>query len=290
MERPEIARRVFFGVIAGAVCAAGILLLLRPRPLPVLRHMPKPAAVLITPAGPLAGVTVVLDPGHGGEDSGAVCGSLFESALTYRTATEVAASLRGQGATVVYTVRSRQLDPALASLEPLPARPSDAVLSATNQPLRLRRSPEPLWLRAATARTIWNQRSRQDPDAGRDVFFLSLHYDESPAAGISGSIVCVDRRVSQVPAFARVLAREMMVGNFGRGTDFRGIRGLSGRKLGVLNPDYNPVLEKALLEMATLSNPQDALQASDPAWREEIARRITDAVIIVHQQPLKKNL
>lgn len=227
---------------------------------------------------------MILDPGHGGEDPGAVCGPLSEAALTYRTAAEVAAKLRERGADVVFTVRSRELAPSLAVTEPPAVRPTDAVLVSTNQPLHLRHSPEPLWQRAATAQRLWSQRRRRDRNASRDVFFLSLHYDESAVVGVSGSVVCVDRRVSPVPAFARMLAREMMAGHFGRVTDFQGIQGLSGRKLGVLDPEYNPVPEKALLEMATLSNPQDALEASDPVWRTEIARRIADAVTLVHQQ------
>lgn len=214
-----------------------------------------------------------------------MCGGLSEAALTYRTAAEVAAALRAAGADVAYTVRSRTLDPSVAVIEPPPERPTDAVLASTGEPLRARHSPKPLWERAATARRVWAGRVKADPNAARDVFFLSLHFDEFHAAGVSGSVVCVDRRVSQVPTLARVLASEMAVGRFGRGTDFRGIVGVSGRKLGVLDPDYNPIPERALLELATLSNGQDALAASDAVWRGEMARRIVEAVTLVHQRP-----
>ena len=270
-------------VFVAAAGAATIALLVAARlhPTPTRPDSP-PEAVSQAEAGPLAGVAVVLDPGHGGEDPGAVCGGASEAALTYRTAAEVAAQLREAGADVTYTVRSRTLTPSVVLIEPPLVRPTDAILISSGLPLRSRNSPAPLWQRAATARRVWVSRNG-DPNEARDVFFLSLHYDEFRAPGVSGSVVCVDRRVSGVPEFARVLAQEMAVGHFGRGTDFRGIAGLSGRKLGVLDPDYNPVPEKALLELATLSNTQDALQAGDPAWRGEMARRIVEAVTRVHR-------
>ena len=282
MERYE--RRVLLGTAAGAVCALGLLLLLGfhtarpPRP-----AQPPDSISPPVPAGPLAGVVVVLDPGHGGQDPGAVCGQTSEAALTYRMAAEAAASLRGQGAEVVYTVRSRRLDPMLALVEPPPTQPADAVMAATGQPLRRRRSPQPLWQRAQTARTVWARRVQWDPDARRNVFFVSLHFDQYGEAAVSGSVVCVDRRVRRLPALGDVLAAQMATGNFGRGCDYRGVRGVSGRELGVLNPEQNPVPEKVLLELAMLSNPQDALQAGDPVWRTEMARRITEAIILVHQ-------
>ena len=196
----------------------------------------------------------------------------------------MSASLRDQGARVVYTVRSRQLDPVLALVEPPLTRPTDAVLAATGRPLVSRNSPRPLWERAETARAIWARRIRWDPDARRNVFFVSLHYDEFAAASVSGSMVCVDRRTQRLPALGVALAAQMARGNFGRDCNYRGIRGVSGHELGVLNPEQNPVPERVLLELATLSNPQDALQAGDPAWRTDMARRITDAVILVHQK------
>ena len=277
-------RRIWAGAVVGFVCGVGALAIVfqltRPAPLALV---PPPSAVS-APALPLAGAVVILDPGHGGEDPGADRGPLSEAMLTYRTATEVAAALRVQGANIVYTVRSQTLNPELALTEPPLASPTDATLASTGRPLHLRRSPEPLWARAATARAVWKTRTQWDKDARWNVFFLSLHYDQFPAEEVSGGMACVDRRVRRIPELALALAQAMSVGNFGRGCDFRGARGVSGHALGVLDPAYNPVPEKVLLEVATLSNPQDQYQAADPLWRGEIARRITAAIIRVHQK------
>ena len=255
--------------------------------LAVLRHPPPPVpktAPAASPGGPLAGVVVVLDPGHGGADPGTTAGPLSEAALSYRTAAELAVSLKAQGAEVVFTVRSRCLDPALVVSEPPLERPTDAVMAVTGRALGLRHSPRPLWQRAQTAGAVWAERVHSDPHAARDVFFLSLHFDQFSTETVHGGVVCVDRRCNPIPTLARALAGQMTQDNLCRTGDFHGIHGLAGRELGVLDPKYNPVPEKALLEIATLSNPENAVEAGDPAWRGELVRRITLAITETHQQ------
>ncbi len=274
-------RTLLLSLAAAAVTAVLSGLMLAGR-----HYSPPPAGpntVATAPtAGLLAGVVVVLDPGHGGADPGTTAGPLSEAALSYRTAAELAASLKAQGAQVVFTVRSRCLNPVLAVSEPPLERPSDAVMAATGTPLGLRHSPRPLWQRAEAARDVWTAR-QVDPHAARDVFFLSLHFDQFPAETVQGGIVCVDRRCNPVPALARALAGQMAQDNLSRPEDFHGIRGLAGRRLGVLDPKYNPVPEKVLLEIATLSNPANAIEAGDAVWRGELVRRITQAITETHQ-------
>ncbi len=227
---------------------------------------------------------MVLDPGHGGQDPGTTVGPQSEAALTYRLANELASQLRAEGASVVFTVKSRQLSPALVQTETPPVRPVDATLALTGHPLRLRHSPAPLWDRAALAKLVWTRQAARDPHAARDIFFLSLHFDQYRTEGVFGSLVCVDRRARAVPRLATALIQELGQGAV-RPDDFDGLTGLSGHHLAVLNPARNPIPEKVLLEVATLSNPGDARLAADPVWRGDIASRITAAIVRVHAGP-----
>ena len=68
-----------------------------------------------------------------------------------------------------------------------------------------------------------------------------------------------------VPALARLLAARLCADGLARPDIYHGLRGLAAAHLGVLDPKYNPVPERALLELATISNPDDALRAADPA-------------------------
>ncbi|MBV9849088.1 MAG: N-acetylmuramoyl-L-alanine amidase [Armatimonadetes bacterium] len=227
---------------------------------------------------------MVLDPGHGGADAGAVRNGVCEAALTYRTAVELADAIRRQGGRVMFTVRSRTLAPQLVLTEPAPERPRDAVLAVNGQPLRLRRgdSPRFLWQRAAVARRLWL--SCSPSVGGRAVlFFLSLHYDDFHRSSVQGGLVCVDRRMKSVPTLARLLAAQFCADGLARPDIYHGLRGVAASRLGVLDPKYNPVPQRALLELATISNEADARCAADPDWRRGIIARITDALIAAHQ-------
>lgn len=240
-------------ILAAAVAAA---LLLRIEPLP-----PAP------PAGPLAGVTVVLDPGHGGADPGAVREGVSEAALSYRIASTLASVLRQEGASVRFTVRSATLEaeegapllnPEDASFEAEPARPIRGA----------REAPENLYRRAETARQIW---SVARPQAA----FLSLHFDALRRSGPGGGRVFFDRRDRAPSRLAQILARYLAAEGLARLSDDTP----QPRDLGVLNPERNPIPDRVLVELATLSNAQDRAEAIRPAWRARVARTLADGLI-----------
>ena len=104
--------------------------------------------------------------------------------------------------------------------------------------------------------------------------------DDSSDPNVRGSLVCIDRRRSP-PLFALALARLLARDNLARHDTSNHQRGLSARRLGVLNPAYNPVPQSALLELTTLSHLDDLLSAASPEWRTQMAERIARAILSV---------
>jgi N-acetylmuramoyl-L-alanine amidase len=86
----------WFGLLLLAICF--LWLIEQPRPLP--RGATAPRRPLIAPGKK---VVVVLDPGHGGQDSGAICGDVFEKDLTLDVALRAELLLRAAGFTTVLT-------------------------------------------------------------------------------------------------------------------------------------------------------------------------------------------
>jgi len=65
--------------------------------------IPRPASSMRRTAAPNPFTLVVLDPGHGGQDSGAICGAIFEKDLTLDIAQRVDRLLQAQGLATLMT-------------------------------------------------------------------------------------------------------------------------------------------------------------------------------------------
>ena len=105
-------RRLLWGLLAVAVVAAGTAFLHKP-----VTTAPQPAPATPTPIpGPLSGVTVCVDPGHGGYDGGAYGASgRAEKEINLAVARQLADALEERGARVILT---RDTDTALADKGP----------------------------------------------------------------------------------------------------------------------------------------------------------------------------
>ena len=211
----------------------------------------------------LVGYTVVVDPGHGGHDPGAVCGGVSEAALTYRMAATFARVLENRGARVVFTVRSQSLTESGD-----PVRPRDAVAElAPGRTLQSSRvHPEDIYVRADLAAREWERNPNR-------TVFISLHFD-SRSPGVRGSHALVDRRGDRPSKLASILSKKLsearMTGSFPAVP--------VGQTLGVLWDARNPVPQKTLVECAVLSDPQDRELAQDAHWRESFCNLLADAI------------
>jgi N-acetylmuramoyl-L-alanine amidase len=224
---------------------------------------------------PLSGITLVIDPGHGGVDSGASRGGWSEAALTYRTASNIITHLQQQGATVYSTMKSNTLIEVPQGVpEPKIAPPKDACLLLTGEHIESRRSDDArdLWKRAEVAKSVWKRASAKER---AHMYFISLHYDAVDETYVRGGRVVTDPR-SPLNNLAIVLAKKMdrakLFGPQKRPTQ------IIKRELGVLNPLYNPMKQKALLEIGTISNPVDRKNATEAKWRNSVAKMIVEAV------------
>jgi N-acetylmuramoyl-L-alanine amidase len=239
---------------------------------------PAPRHAHLVLAEPLRGVTVILDPGHGGTDSGARRSGLREDTINYRVASVVGTILEARGAKVVFTVRSAALVPGLREDAPEPPldRPADATLVYNRAPVRLRAdsSPDDLYRRAAIAAAQYRARTVAARRTGRGLYFLALHCDELGNSPGRGARVYFDRRGGVPSRFATVLKRRLTRAGLTNSPNGEVIP----RHYGVLNPRYNPVPESVLLEALTLSSPADRKSALDPHWRWRLARLIADTI------------
>jgi len=166
--------------------------------------------------------TVVIDPGHGGKDSGVSHYGIQEKNLALDTALRLRPKLEAAGFHTVMT------------------RTSDVFI--------------PLETRAA----ISNIHSQ--------VFFVSIHYNDSPNRSIHGATVYYHTDVT-VP-MAQAIADSLGKITFNRGIMLANFR--------VLRKNHYPAV---LVECGFVSNRAEAIRATNPAYREAVANCIAQAII-----------
>ncbi len=218
----------------------------------------------------LRGVVVVIDPGHGGTDPGASREGVYEAALSYRMAATLAEVLKPLGAEVRFTVRSAALrrKPVSGKPEPPLLLPRDATLLNGQRLNAGREVPQYLHARAAVAARAWKQRRPH-------VIFIALHFDVSENPSDHGGFAMWDIREDHACTLVREITRRFSEA------------GLCGSRhnrprpndLGVLNPEFNPVRQKTLVELATITNAADRKKALDPKWRWRVARILAAAIV-----------
>lgn len=207
-----------------------------------LLSLSQPAAA----AGGISGKTIVVDPGHGGKDPGAIANGIQEKTVTLPIAQQLASILQAQGVRVVMT-RSSDVNPA----------PNGSV-------------DDDLQARVSIA-----QQAHADA-------FVSIHANQSGDPNVSGATtyygpVCgyysgatmsptdVGRSYSLARKVqASLVARTQERDNGAKNTAFW-----------VLG---NPGIPAILVETAFLSNPGEAAKLKDPGYQHLIADAIGDGL------------
>lgn len=185
----------------------------------------------------LAGKLILLDPGHGGGDSGASANGVLEKVVNLETALRVRAMLASKGATVKMT---RIADPG----------PAPAGVPASLQ-------PDLLW------------RSRMANETGVDLF-LSIHHNSGSSA--AKGVEAFYSSTTLNPARSRQFANLVYQGLIAAGQVGRYV------KDDQYYVNRNTEAPNSLVEIAYLTNPDDAARARDPQFQDRAAAQIVKAM------------
>jgi N-acetylmuramoyl-L-alanine amidase len=251
LDRPVLA--------AALVAASGLLAAQAPAPLPppdarpasTLPPVASPAAGPGTP-GALSGVTVVLDPGHGGEDTGVRAGDRSEAALALTIGRRVADRLASAGARVVLT---REVDVALdADARAIRANQSRGQVFVS---LHLNRSPRA----AAAGAEVYTHLPARDADSDPQAALVRWNRvqnrhvvaSEQLASLIAASLAA---RVPPSPAPRQRFPLRLLAG-----IDMPAV----------------------LVELAYLSNPAQAALADTPEFHDAAAEALVEALTRARQ-------
>lgn len=262
----------------------------------------------------LAGITVVLDAGHGGVDVGASKDGVWESLYVYDVVLRLKRILETQTAARVHLTTRDGARFDIPERDVLPFSRDHVVL--TDPPYRIEDSAVGVNLRWYLANSIY-RRTVAGPTAPDQVVFLSIHGDSLhpslrgmmayiPGAeligggyGKSGPAYASRREYREQPRVAfsysekvrseglsRELAERIVDAFRGQGLPihpYKPVREKIIRRRGqewvpaVLR--YNEVPAKALIEIANLANGEDRRLLQTRAYRERIARALADGLL-----------
>lgn len=232
---------------------------------------PVPLVPAPLPDGTVSVLTVVLDPGHGGDDAGAERDGVRESDLMLTFARELREVLVRAGLQVVLT---READ----VFVPLDTRVAHA--QATDGDLFISLHADALAQGRATGATVYTlsdggaieaaralsaRRDRNGLMAGVD-----LAGTDDPVAGVLMDLARTETE-PRSDALADALVDAMkgtIVGLHRRPRNEAGFTVLSA-----------PDMPSVLVELGFLSNPRDRARLTDPAWRAEAAQAIRTAIL-----------
>ena len=266
----------------------------------------------------LAGITVILDAGHGGQDSGATMAGVWESTHVYDIALRVKRLLETHtAAEVVLTTRDGSAW-RIHDSDVLPFSRGHAVLTTPPYPITDARIG--VNLRWYLANSVYRKVTGRHSDPQK-VVFLSIHADSLhpslrgamaylPAAdlvggsfGKSGGAYASRKEVQEAQTvsfsqkqrvesegLSRELAKQIIAAFSGVDLPvhpFKPVRDKIIRNNGTWVPAvlrYNSVPAKILLEVCNLANEQDRKLMQTRAWRQKVSEAIVQGVLAYYGQ------
>lgn len=266
----------------------------------------------------LAGITIVLDAGHGGLDSGATMGGVWESLYVYDVAMRIKRLLETQtAARVLVTTRDGEAFK-VQETDVLPFSRGHAVL--TTPPYPIADPKVGVNLRWYLANSLYRKTLQSDKDPDK-VVFLSIHADSLhpslrglmayvPAADMrdgsfskGGAVYASRREVQENPVvsfprqkrvesegLSRELAKQVVAAFQSTGLPvhpFNPVRDRIIRDNSVWVPAvlrYNSIPAKALLEICNLANDQDRALIQTRSYRQQVAQAVVQGLLAYYGQ------
>jgi N-acetylmuramoyl-L-alanine amidase len=261
----------------------------------------------------LAGITIILDAGHGGQDGGAAMGGVWESLYVYDIAMRTKALLESQTAAKVHVTTRDGGDFRVVDADVLPYSRGHSVL--TTPPYPIQDPNVGVNLRWYLANSVYRRAVGGGGDPQK-VVFLSIHADSLhpslrgamayiPSAslrndsfGKSGAVYTARKEVQEAQrvsfpweqrvrseGLSRELAKQLVAGFHAAGLPihpFKPVRDKIIRNKSEWVPAvlrYNTVPAKVLLEVCNLANEQDRRLVQTRAYRQKVAGAILQGLL-----------
>jgi N-acetylmuramoyl-L-alanine amidase len=266
----------------------------------------------------LEGITIILDPGHGGLDSGATMAGVWESLYVYDIVLRIKNTLETHTAARV-RVTTRDGDAwRIPDVDVLPFSRHHSVL--TTPPYPIEDAKVGVNLRWYLANSVFRRAVQEDGDAQK-VVFLSIHADSLhpslrgamayiPAAGMvgdsfskAGPLYALRKEVQENPrvtfsaeqrveseGLSRELAKQVIASFAGLSLPvhpFSPVRDKIIRDKSVWVPAvlrYNSVPAKMLLEVCNLNNEQDRKLLQTRTYRQKVSEAVVEGLLAYYGQ------
>lgn len=227
-----------------------------------------PAALSAVPGKP----TIVIDPGHGGPDNGAMVGGVIEKDVTLAFAKQLAGKLEASGRFNVVMSRATDVFVPLSERVRI-ARSAGAALMISVHADTL---PESADVSGATVYTV--------SDKASDAYAAKVAAKENAAdatVGVDGRAdvadvndILFDLTRQETRAYSHVFARTLV--NYWKVAGRLNKNPQRAAGFVVLKA---PDVPSVLLELGYLSSPQDSAQLTSETWREAATGRMAEAIL-----------
>ena len=227
-----------------------------------------PAVLSAVPGKP----TIVIDPGHGGPDNGAMVGGVIEKDVTLAFAKQLAGKLEASGHFNVVMSRATDVFVPLSERVRI-ARSAGAALMISVHADTL---PESADVSGATVYTVSDKAS--DAYAAK---VAAKENDADAAVGVDGRAdvadvndILFDLTRQETRAYSHVFARTLV--NYWKVAGRLNKNPQRAAGFVVLKA---PDVPSVLLELGYLSSPQDSAQLTSETWREAATGRMAEAIL-----------